>query len=186
DFESKLSGELGCEILPLDKVTGSDAYSYSKDIVQGRKGNFIEVGAGGTKRIVGTRWTDTWKDASISFGSDFVTERLVKELDVDAVFSVVIDLDYNMNTKTLDPKVNIVAFAPNVSYKQPGKYFTMTAKSIPVGLSTAQQASFNDYQLMYKMVNAETLTNTFLDALKQLKAQEEKTPAYQALWDAKK
>lgn len=185
DFESKVNSQLGYEFLPMDKVTESQAYAHSKPIVDGQTGNYVEVGAQGTKRIVSTRWNDIWKDASISFGSDFISERLIQELGADAVFSVVIDLDFNIQTNTLDPKVNIVAFSPNVSYKQMGKYFTMDAKSIPVDFESAKDASLSTHDLIYKMVNAETLTETIIDAIKQLQTKESELAVYKALWDAK-
>lgn len=186
DFETKVSAEFGYEMVPLDQVVNSEAYKYAKPITDGVKGNYVEVGAGGTQRIVSTRWTDIWKDAGISFGSDFVSERLIRELDVDAVISVVIDLDFNFETESLDPKVNIVAFAPNISYKQESKYFTMNARSTPMSFDDAKDESKDMYQVIYQMINAETLAETYMDAFKQLQKQENETPQYKAIWDAKK
>jgi hypothetical protein len=184
DFETKTSSELGYEILPIDQVVNSEAYKHAKAIEEGVKGNFVEVGAGGTKRIVSTRSTDFWKDASITFGSDFISERLVKELGVDAVISVVIDLNLNYDTDALDPKVNIVSFAPNMGYKTGAKYFTMNATGIPKSLKDVSAKSGSTSEVIYNLVNAKTLSETFIDALKQLQAKEDGKPVYETLWKA--
>ncbi|PCJ67786.1 MAG: hypothetical protein COA58_01220 [Bacteroidetes bacterium] len=185
DFETKLTNGMGYNLLSLDKVTSSEAYKHAKTIEQGVVGNFVEVGAAGTKRIVATTSTDFWKDASITFGSDFISERLIKELDVDMVLSVVVDLNFNFATEALEPKISIAAFAPNVSYKTAAQYYSMTATSVPKSLEKSKAHSGSVEEVIYKMLNAETFTNTYIDALKQLEAKEIATPVYGNLWEAK-
>lgn len=185
DFAAKLTDNFDMEILPLDQVVNAKSYKYAKTIQDGASKTFVEAGAGGTKRILTTRSTDVFKDLSITFPSDFVSERLVKELDVDAVIAVTIDLDFNFETEGLDPTIRIVAFAPNVSYKTSAQYFNMLASTPAKSLKDSKQGAGSAEDIIYTMINADAFTNNFVDALKKLSAEEDAYPVYENLWKAK-
>ncbi len=185
DFKAKLETEFGMNILPLDKVVNSEAYAYAKSVKDGASQNFVEIGAGGTKRILTTTTGDVYKDLSITFPGDFVAERLVKELGVDAVLAVTIDLNFNYQTEGLDPKITIVAYAPNVSYKTAAKYFTITASTSAKSLSASKSLSGTTEEIVFNMIKGNAFNTGFVDALKQLSAKEDEYPVYESLWKAK-
>lgn len=181
----QLSNDMGLEIVPIEQVVASEAYKHTKTIQDGANRTFVEVGAGGSKRILTTSGSDVWKDLSISFASDFVSERLVKELDVDAVLAITFDLDFNFDSEGLDPKVNIVAFAPNVSYKTAAKYYSMTASTTAKSLDDSRNYTGGVENVLYQMIKADTFNQEFIQALKKLSKEEDKHPVYEALWKAK-
>lgn len=184
-FEGKLKTDMGWDVLPLSEVTSAEAYKYTKSITDNVTQNYVEVGAGGTKRILTTATTDIFKDLSISFGGDFVSERLVKELGVDAVIAITFDLNFNFETEGLDPRVSIEFFAPHVSYKTAAKYFSASASSNALPLADANKYNGGATNVLYQMLKGDTFTAEFMQAIKQLAAKEDEYPVYEALWEAK-
>ena len=185
EFKTKLESTLNLNILPLDVVIQSEAYKHTKPIKDGSGKNFVEVGAGGTKRILTSSFNDLFTDLSISFPSDFVSERLVKELDVDAVIAVTVDLNFNFESEGLDPQISIVAFAPNVSYKTPAKYFTINGTTEAKSLSESKNLAGSVEEVLYQMIKAEDMIDGFSKTLNELSNKEDQSPVYEKLWKAK-
>lgn len=185
EFVQKLEGEMNLNIVPMNTVVQSDAYAHVKPIQDSAAQSFIEFGAGGTQRILTTSSKDFYKDLGITFGSDYVSERLVKELGVDAVIAVTIDLDFNYETEGLDPKITIVAFAPMVSYKTSAQYFTMTATTTSKSLSEAKELAGSTSDIIYQMIKGNAFAPGFVNVLNQLSTKEDAYPVYEKLWKAK-
>lgn len=185
EFVQKLEGEMNLTIVPMNQVVQSEAYSHAKTITDSASQSFVEFGAAGTKRILTTTSKDFYKDMGITFGSDYVSERLVKELGVDAVIAVTIDLNFNYDSEGLDPKITIVAFAPMVSYKTGSRYFTMTATTTSKSLSESKELAGSTSDILYQMIKANTFAPGFANALNQLNKKEDDYPVYEILWKAK-
>lgn len=185
EFVQQFESEMNLTIVPMNQVVQSEAYSHAKTIKDSASQSFIEFGAAGTKRILTTTSEDFYKDMGITFGSDYVSERLVKELGVDAVIAVTIDLDFNYDTEGLEPKITIVAFAPMVSYKTSSRYFTMTATTTPKSLSESKKLAGSTSDILYQMIKAHTFAPGFVNALNQLNKKEDDYPVYEILWKAK-
>lgn len=185
ELAQNLTNEMGWNLLPLNTVVNSEAYAHAKTIQDGSTQTKAEVGAGGTKRILTSSAEDLFKDLSISFGSDFVSQRLVKELDVDMVLTITFDLNLNFETEGLDPKISIVAFAPDVSYKTSAKYFDMKASTEAKSLTESKTIAGSTEDILYKMIDASTFNKLFIEALKKLSSQEDQHPVYEKLWKAK-
>jgi hypothetical protein len=181
----KLKTEMGWDILPLNTVVNSEAYKHIKPIAETATKNFVEVGAGDTKRILTTSGADLWEDLSITFGGDFVSQRLVKELDVDAVLAITVDLNFNFETEGLDPVFSIVAFAPDVSYKTSAKYFSMSGNTQAKPLAESRKYTGGVENVLYQMMKMDQFNTEFIDALKELSKQEDQYPVYEKLWGAK-
>ena len=184
EFVTKLKNERGMQVVDINQVVGAKAYRYAKTLKNTVSPSFVEMGAGGTKRIIASSWDDLKQDMGITFPGDFVSERLVQELDVDAVLAVVIDLDFDGERESLDPKVHIVAFAPNVSYKTAARYFGMRAQTKAKTLDECRDHS-REEDVIYEMIRADAFLNGFMDALGQLSAKESEYPVYETLWKAK-
>lgn len=185
EISTKLKNEMNWDILPLTKIVNSEAYKHIKPIKGGAIKTFVEVGAGNTQRILSTSSVDFWSDLSITFGSDFVSQRLVKELDVDAVLAITIDLNFNFETEGLDPVVSIVAFAPDVSYKTSAKYFSMDAHTLSKPLNDSRKYKDGVENVIYQMIKMDAFNNEFINALNELSDMEAKYPVYEKLWKAK-
>lgn len=184
-FETQLKTDMGWDMLPLSQVTAAEAYKHTKAITDHVTQNYVEVGAGGTKRILTTGTTDIFKDLSITFPGDFVSERLVKELGVDAVIALTFDLNFNFESEGLDPQVTIECFAPNVSYKTAAKYFSASASTQALSLSEANKYQGGAANCLYQMIKGDTFIKEFKQALEQLSTKEDHYPVYEKLWQAK-
>jgi hypothetical protein len=185
EMSADLKTEMGWNILPLNRVVNAESYAYAKPIEDGSTDTKVEVGAGGTKRILTTTGEDWFKDMGISFVSDFVASRLTKELGVDAVLAITIDLDFDFQSEGLNPRISITAYAPDVSYKTASKYFTLTASTEAKSLRESQKYQGSTEDALYQMIKAETLSAEFIAALKELSSKEDEYPVYEKLWKAK-
>lgn len=185
DFETQLTEQLGLEVLSLESVVNSDAYAYTKPIEDEVTKTYVEVGAGGTERILTTSTTDLFEDLSISFASDFVGARLAQELGVDAVIAVTIDLNLQMESEGLDPKVSLAFLAPNVSHKTKASYFSATAVTEARSLSEAATFSGGATNQLYQMIKGEALMTEMFEAIDQLQRAENTEPAYGILWEGR-
>lgn len=181
-MHQSLSSEMGYEIVSLETVIASNAYKHAKSVKNDVGANELEVGAYGTKRIITSSFEDLKKDMSISFANDFVTERIIQELGVDAVIAVNFDLSFNFETEAVDPNVSIVAFAPNISYKTAAKYFDMEASTTAKSLKDSKSQVGSVEELIYKMLKADDFNLGFIKALKQLSEKESAYPIYENLW----
>lgn len=185
EFSTTLGSAFSLEILPLDQIINTKAYGHIKPIQDGATKKFVEVGAGGTQRILTSSSVDLWKDLSITFGADFVSQRLVKELDVDAVLAVNVDLNFDFDTETLNPRISIVAFAPDVSYKTQARYFSMNANTPGKSLDDSRQYTGGVENIIYQMIKAEVFNAELIQAMKELSNKEDEHPVYEKLWKAK-
>ena len=185
DFVGKLEKDFGLNVLPMSQVVQSEAYKHIKPITDSVTQSQVEFGAGGSQRILTTRYENVIRDMGITFGSDFISERLIKELGVDAVIAVTVDLNFNYDTEGLDPVITIVAYAPMVSYKTGAQYFSMTASTESKSLADGRALAGSTSDIIYQMIKAESFSNGFVDALEQLSKKEEKYPVYEILWKAK-
>lgn len=185
DFEKQLTQELGVEVLPLESVVNSNAYAYTKPIEDEVTKTYVEVGAGGTERILTTSTTDLFEDLSISFASDFVGARLAQELGVDAVVAVTIDLTLQMESEGLDPRVSIAFIAPNVSHKAKASYFSATAVTEARSLNEAASYSGGATNQLYQMIKGDALISEMFEAIDQLQQAENTHPAYRILWEGR-
>lgn len=185
DFEQQLTEQLGVEVISLESVVNSEAYAYTKPIEDEVTKTYVEVGAGGTKRILTTSTADLFEDLSISFASDFVGARLAQELGVDAVIAVTIDLNLQMESEGLDPKVSMAFLAPNVSHKTKASYFSATAVTEARSLSEAASFSGGATNQLYQMIKGEQLMAEMFEAIDQLQKAENSEPAYGILWEGR-
>ena len=184
-FEETLRSKMGMEVVPLGDVVSAEAYRHTKAIQDGATKTFVEVGAGGTKRILTTRSDDIFKDLSITFASDFVSERLINELDVDAVIAVTIDLDFDFESEGLNPNIRMVSFAPNVSYKTPAQHFDITATTDSKSLQEAKEMGGPADAALYQMIKTDEFLLGLQAALEGLKKAEGEQAAYDKIWNAK-
>lgn len=182
DFEERLRNELGVMVVPLEEVVNTNSYQYTKPIRDEVTQTYVEVGAGGTERILTTSTTDLFTDLEISFASDFVGDRLAKELGVDAVIAVTIDLNMNFESEGLDPSVNLAFFAPNLGYKSKSTYFSATGETNAVPLSEASDYTGGAANQLYEMIKAGQMMEEMFTSIEMLETAEQEEDAYQILW----
>lgn len=185
DFVAKMASEMNIEVVPMEEVVSSEAYAYAKPVAYRSENNFVEVGAYGSKRILTTSTVDFYNDLGISFGADFVSQRLVNELEVDGVIAITMNLDFDFESEALDPEVHITAFAPDVSYKTSARYFSMLATTKAISKKETTGVGGGALGFLYKMIKVDQFNLDFVNAMKELSQKEAEYPVYEALWRAK-
>lgn len=185
ELTARLSTELNLDMVPIEQIVQSESYKYAKPVKHSVSRTFLEMGAKGSKRILTSSSVDLFQDLGITFGADFVSQRLVNEFDLDVVFAITIDLNFDFDSEGLDPKVSLVAFAPDVSYKTRAKYFSMTARTKAKSLDDSRQYTGGEENVIYQMIKADEFNKGLIKAIKELSSEEDKYPVYEALWKAK-
>ncbi len=108
----------------------------------------------------------------------------MKELDVDGLIAVTIDLDFDMKSAGLNPVIKMTAFSPNVTYRMAGKYFEMDFSTKAKSLKEAGKynALVGPHQAIYKIIKGDELLNAFKLAIDELKKGENENSAYHKIW----
>ncbi|TVZ56147.1 hypothetical protein OD91_1427 [Lutibacter sp. Hel_I_33_5] len=185
-FANSLKNNNGINVIPVETVVKAKAYAEMKPILDTVTATFVEKGAGGTRRLLSTNFKDFWKDLKTTFPADYINEKLIQELNLDGLIAVTIDLDFDLESEGLNPKVKIMAFAPNVSFKTPAKYFEMDfstdAKSLK-SVNTYNALTGGPEDVVLKVIKGDELLNAFKLAMEELKKGEEKNPAYNRIWE---
>lgn len=181
----ELSREFGWNFMPIEEIVRAKSYRYAKSIDSKVAQTSLELGAKGSNRILTSSTLDFYKDLGISFPSDFVSERLVRELGLDAVIAITIDLEFDFEREALDPKVHIIAFAPNISYKSSAQYFSMFGQGSGLPKAEVEEMKLGVSRSIFTMVQGSGFAKSFADAIRQLSNEEKRYPVYRKLWQAK-
>ncbi len=184
EFVKKLKADLNVEVIDANKMVSSKMYKDMKPVLDTVTKTFVEKGAYGTKRFVNTGEFDSFKDFRIIFPDDSLNEKLMKELGIDGLVAVTIDLD--LNSEGLNPNIKIIAFAPNVSYRTSGTYFELDANTKAKKLSDANQYnSLNGgpEDVIYKAMKADDFFNAFSLSINEIRRGEKENPAYEKIWN---
>ena len=146
---------------------------------------FVEKGAYGTKRLIKTGAIDYIKDIKTTFPADYTNEKIIRQLKLDGLIAVTVDLDFDLETSGLNPVVKIAAFAPNVTYRMAGQYFQMDFSTEAKSLKEAgtYNALVGPEQAIYKIIKGDDLINAFKLAMDELKRGEKANPAYHRIWE---
>ena len=188
EFKNKLNG-MGVNVVSVNDVINAKAYSDMKPITDTVTATFIEKGAYGTKRLIRTGAWDYIKDIKTTFPADYTNEKIIKQLDLDGLIAVTIDLDFDLESEGLNPVVKIVAFSPNVTYRMPGKYFEMDFSTKAKPLKEANKyngLTGGPEQAVFKIIKGNELLNAFQLAMDELKRGEKANSAYYAIWKDRK
>ncbi|WP_298878886.1 hypothetical protein [uncultured Polaribacter sp.] len=183
-FKNNLNS-LGVNVMSVNDITNTKAYSEMKPILDTVTGTFIEKGAYGTKRLIRTGTLDYIKDIKTTFPADYTNEKIIKQLNLDGLIAVTIDLDFDIESEGLNPVIKIVAFAPNVSYKTPAKYFEMDFSTKAKSLKEAGKyngLTGGPEDAIYKIIKGDEFMNAFNLAIDELKKGEKENPAYHTIW----
>lgn len=184
-LEATLKQKYGINVIPVDKVISSKAYSSMKPVKDTVTKTFVEKGAYGTKRMLSTNFRDILKDIKTTFAGDHSNEKMMRELGLDGLIAVTVDLDFELKTKKLNPVIKIVAFSPNVTYRTGGKYFEMNFST-----KAKQVKDVNSYNaivggpedVIYKVIKGDDFFNAFDLAMKELRKGEGENSAYFKIW----
>jgi hypothetical protein len=189
EFVNKVKTDLNVEVIKPSEMLNAKMYEKLNPIIDTVTKTFIQKGAYGTKALVTPGTINSLGDIRMTFVDDNPVEKLLQELDVDALIAVTIDLNFDLKTEGLNPVISIVAFAPNVSFRTPATYFGLSAdtKSKPlIEVNTYNKITGGPEDIIYKLMKADDFFNAFTLAIRELKNGENKVPAYQKIWKDRK
>lgn len=185
DFVKQLKTDLNVEVVDASKMVNAKAYVDMKPILDTVTKTFVEKGAYGTTRFIKTGTIDYIKDIKTTFVDDYVNEKLVRELNLDGLIAVTIDLDFDLKSEGLNPNVKIVAFSPNVSFRTSGIYFELDANTTAKPLKSANQYNSltgGPEDVIYKVMKADAFFKAFSFAINEIRRGEKENPAYERIW----
>ena len=185
DFVKQLKTDLNVEVVDASKMVNAKAYVDMKPILDTVTKTFVEKGAYGTTRFIKTGTIDYIKDIKTTFVDDYVNEKLVRELNLDGLIAVTIDLDFDLKSEGLNPNVKIVAFSPNVSFRTSGIYFELDANTTAKPLKYANQYNSltgGPEDVIYKVMKADAFFKAFSFAINEIRRGEKENPAYERIW----
>ncbi|MEO0470854.1 MAG: hypothetical protein AAF206_14600 [Bacteroidota bacterium] len=181
-FTSSLSREMGIEFVPIEAVTSAASYQYMKPIADDVNFFHAELGHQGTQRLLSTSGADFMEDLGITFPGDFVANRLQRELGVDAIAAVTIDLTFDFDAEAMNPSVNIAFMGPG-SYKQNSQYFQASGSAKAYSLTQSnQEGGLKNRDRLYYMIRGDELVENLIAGLKTLQAKESSVSLYEQLW----
>ncbi|MEO9572209.1 MAG: hypothetical protein ABJH82_00430 [Polaribacter sp.] len=183
-FKNSLQNNYRVNVIAIDKIINTKAYSEMKPIEDTVTKTFIEKGAYGTKRLIKTGAIDYIKDIKTTFAADQTNQKIIQQLNLDGLIAVTIDLDFDLESAGLNPVVKITAFSPNVSYRMGGKYFEMDFSTKAKSLKEAgtYTAANGPEEAVYKIIKGNELMQAFKLAMDELKRGEKENPAYYRIW----
>lgn len=181
EFTARLHKK-GVNVVPVQNVLNTGAYKEMKPILDTVTKTFVEKGAYGTKRFLRTGAMDMLKDIKTTFAGDYMNERMMKELNLDGLIAVTIDLDFDLKSEGLNPVVKISAFSRNVTYRTQGMFFTMDFSTNAKSLKQAGKYTFGPEEAIFKIIKGNELFNAFDLAIEALKKGEKENPAYHKIW----
>ncbi len=172
----------GITILPIEKTMQARAYG---DLIPIKDVNTtVEVVKSykGSKNLMPTQISELRKDVSMTFANDRPDARLIRELGVDGLIAVTVDLEMPWEEFTLQPKMSFRIIGPPVGSRVgPSVYAqgVISGKGMPM-----DQAKYNAKYVMDilpNVVRAEDLMRTFEKGLIALQ-QKEQNSDYTVLW----
>jgi hypothetical protein len=145
----------------------------------------VEKSWGGTKNLIPTSFTAMVKNISSTFASDRLDARLVRELGVDGIISVTIDLSMPWEEFSLSPRLAYrITGAPNGYTMGPTVFAQGVIEGDGVALDEARMDAQHVMEVLPKVIRREDLKAAVDLSLKKLAALE-KEKGYEALWALK-
>lgn len=183
-FVKQLKTDLNVEVIDANKMIKAKAYSEMIPIKDTVTKTFIEKGAYGTTRLMSTDVFD-FSQLKMTFVDDYTNEKLIKELDLSGLIAVTIDLNFDLDSEGLNPKIKIVAFSPNTSSNTTGKYFGLDADTKAKPFKDANKynkLTGGPEDVIYKVMKADDFFKAFSLAIQEIKKGEIENPAYERIW----
>ncbi len=182
DVLATLNQNLGAEFIPMETVL--NAPSYQKLTPIDDKITEVEVSKSyaNTKSLLPTTFGAIVASISSTFASDRPDARLIDELGVDGLVAITIDLEMPWDEFTLSPRMSFrITGAPNGYIHGPTVYAEGVIEGEGVELEEAKENSELGIDLVNQIVRQEALIQAFDQALKGLKAEEQKY-GYEKIW----
>ncbi len=181
-FTAVLKSELGAQEVPVDKITGTDAYTQTVAFAKDDSNTTVEFARSFRK----TKVLSAFMPVSEGYGANGVNERIMNEAGADALVTLTLDLEISASAK--DDKI---LMTPKLGYEIVGKangsntstkYFAGTVASTK-GVSFKKDITLAQLQAI---VRKSDLMTVFGKAVKEIKAKEKDNGDYVVVWNLQK
>ena len=183
DITKTFKDEYGIAVIPIEQVVSSPLYKELEEIPDEYSKVEISRSYKGTKNLLPTRIGNILKSISTTFASDKPEARLMRELGVDGLISVTVDLALPTDRQevTLAPRMAFRMIGPPNGYiVGPTVYaqgVVQDEKGVPFSAS-----ELKDINVLNKIIRKDDLISAMKKALKEQEAKE-KELGYQSIWN---
>lgn len=172
------------DIIPVEDVLKAPSYATLEAIPEEHSVVEVERNYKGTRNLIPTSISGLFKSISSTFASDRIDARLIRELGVDGLVSVTLDLEMPWEEFSLSPRLAIRVSGPANGYMHgPTIYAQGVVYGPGVPLDEAKLKAENKtvLKVLEDIVRRQDLIKTLAAGLEKLKATEAEQH-YPALW----
>lgn len=185
DVESVLLSTYDMKLIPIEKVLQSPSYQLLDPVPDELTVVEVSKSYKGTKYLLPTNITSILNNVSSTFASDRPDARLIRELGVDGIIAVTVDLSMPWEEFTLAPKVSVrITGGPNGYTAGPTVFAQGTISGNGVPLDAANMDAKSVMDVLPKVIRRDDLKMALRTAFKELDAAE-KDKGYDRIWALK-
>ncbi len=186
DFEQRLRNVFeDIEFVPIEQVLAAPSYNDLHPVEDTVTVVEVEKSYKGTKNLIPTRLSERLKDISTTFASDRIDSRLIRELGVDGIIAVTVDLEMPWDEFTLTPRMRVRISGPPNGYKAgPTIYVDGTIQGEGQPLDQAKLNAQYLIDVLPNVIRQKELMNALEIGLNELRAKEQQAD-YEVLWKLK-
>ncbi|RMH65597.1 MAG: hypothetical protein D6677_02145 [Calditrichaeota bacterium] len=185
DFEKILMDNYQIELIPVERVKQAPSYQALHPIEDKVSVVEVEKSYKGTKNLIPTTLSEIVKDASSTFAYDRKDSRLIRELGVDGLIAVTIDLEMPWESFSLTPRMSIRISGPPNGYKAgPTIYLQGLVNGSGLPLDEAKMNADYVMDVLPNVIREKELMRALAKGINIIK-KEEASRAYDALWALK-
>lgn len=183
DVASVLREDYNISVIPMEQVVNAPQYKELEEIKDEYTTVEISRSYKGTKNLLPTTLGNILKSVSTTFASDRPDARLMRELGVDGLVAVTVDLAIptDRSEVTLAPRMAFrITGGPNGYIAGPTVYaqgVVHDAKGVPFA-----ESEFNDINVLNNIIRKEDLIAALKKVLKEQEIKE-KELGYTAIWN---
>ncbi|MTI87819.1 MAG: hypothetical protein FH748_07615 [Balneolaceae bacterium] len=182
DILGTLNKNLNAEFIAVETVVEAPSYQQLQPIDDKITEVAVSQSYKGTKSLLPTTLPAIMSSISSTFASDRIDARLLRELDVDALVAVTVDLEMPWDEFSLSPRMSFrITGAPNGYIYGPTVFAEGVISGNGIELDEAKEYSVLNIDLLNEIIRQDMLIRAFDTSLKELKTQEQKQ-AYEKIW----
>ncbi len=170
------------QIVPIEKTLQAAAYQELINVEE--KNTKVEVSRSykGNKNLMPTRRSELWQEVTMAAPMNRPEARLIRELGVDGLIAVTIDLEMKYEDFSLTPVMSFRFLAPQTNYKAgPEIYVQGTVSGSGTAFDYAKKSAKEVMDFLPKVMDADNLMAAFGDGIRTLLKVEEGSE-YDQLW----
>jgi len=185
DFEKTLLSNYNIELIPVEQVLQAESYSDLEPIDDNITVVEVEKSYKGTRNLIPTTMSAIMNNISSTYASDRIDSRLIRELGVDGIIAVTIDLEMPWEEFTLSPRMSIrISGPPNGYIQGPTIYTQGVIFGNGVELEEAKMNAGHVMDVLPEIIRKDDLMMALQTGFDKM-AEMERDADYEAIWALK-